>query len=47
MNRPNRISGQPLRNYIYLEVTSTIDYRYAVLDNILRDFIDIVDDISI
>ena len=32
---------------MYLEATGTIDYRYTVLDDILRDFIDIVDNISI
>ena len=38
---------QPLRNYIYLKATGTINYRYIVPDNMLRDFVDIVNNISI
>ena len=38
--------GQPFKNYIYLKATGTTDHRYTVLDNILRDFIDIVNNIS-
>jgi len=38
--------GQPLKNYIYLKATSIINYGCAVLDDILKDFVNIVDDIN-
>ena len=39
--------GQPLRNYMYLKVTGITDYGCTVPDNMLRDFIDMVDNIGI
>ena len=39
--------GQPFKNYIYLKATDTINYKYIVLNNILRGFIDMVNNINI
>ena len=45
-NRPNCVPGQPLRNYMYPEATGTTDHGCVVPDDVLRDFVDMVDDIS-